>query len=86
MLFVIYLVGPFIIYEYCEHGPLKDYLLSQKSNVTLEVQESLFRFGLDIAKGMEYLASKGVSLQFIVDLNHVAVMKCQLYQIRSFVR
>ena len=58
-------MGPFIIYEYCEHGPLKDYLQSQKSNVTLEVQENLFRFGLDIAKGMEFLASKGVSILII---------------------
>lgn len=52
-------MGPMIIYEFCEHGPLKDYL-SQASNVTIEVQEQLFRFGLDIAKGMEYLASKKV--------------------------
>lgn len=60
--FIFVSVGPFIIYEYCEHGPLKDYLQSHRSNVTLEVQESLFRFGLAIAKGMEYLASKTVSL------------------------
>lgn len=55
------LVGPMIIYEYCEHGPLRDYLQGQNTNITLEVQEQLFRFGLDIAKGMEYLASKKVN-------------------------
>ena len=59
---VINLVGPIMIYEYCEKGPLKDYLQWQSSNVTLEVQDKLFRFGLDIAKGMEYLASKKVKL------------------------
>lgn len=53
-------VGPMIIYEYCEQGTLKEYLQSLKSNVTLEVQEHLFRYGLDIAKGMEYLASKEI--------------------------
>ena len=57
----VYLVGPMIIYEYCEQGPLKDYLQGHASNATLEVQEQLFRFGLDIAKGMEYLASKKVT-------------------------
>lgn len=50
-----------MIYEYCENGPLRDYLHGQRSNITLEIQEELFRFGLDIAKGMEYLASKKVN-------------------------
>ena len=54
-----------MIYEYCDHGPLKDYLQGQASNVTIEVQEQVFRFGLDIAKGMEFLASKKVT-----DANH----------------
>lgn len=55
-------VGPFIIYEYCEKGTLKDYLVNNKTNLTIELQENLFRFGLDIAKGMEYLAGKGVNI------------------------
>ena len=59
-LILYFTVGPFIAYELCENGPLKDYLQTQRSNLTIEVQESLFRFGLDIAKGMEYLASRGV--------------------------
>ncbi|KAK3603169.1 hypothetical protein CHS0354_043002, partial [Potamilus streckersoni] len=53
-------IGPFIIFEYCENGPLKDYLEKQKENITLQLQEELFRFGLDICKGMEYLVSKKV--------------------------
>ena len=53
-------MGPFIIYEYCENGTLKDYVDQHKNNVTIEVQDNFYRFGLDIAKGMEYLASKGV--------------------------
>jgi hypothetical protein len=53
-------VGPFIIYEFCENGTLRDYLAERKNNVTMELQENLFRFGLDIAKGMEFLAGKGV--------------------------
>ncbi|KAH3716765.1 hypothetical protein DPMN_059494 [Dreissena polymorpha] len=54
-------MGPFIIYEYCENGTLKEYLVQNKSNVTIEVKETLFRFGIDIAKGMEYLAGKGIT-------------------------
>ena len=54
-------VGPFIIYEYCEQGSIKEYLQNQKPDVTVDLQEKLFRFGFDIAKGMEYLASKSVS-------------------------
>ncbi|KAK3588467.1 hypothetical protein CHS0354_004681 [Potamilus streckersoni] len=52
--------GPFIIYEFCEKGTLKDYLESQRDQLTLEMQEKLYRFGLDICKGMQYLASKDV--------------------------
>ena len=54
-------MGPFILYEYCERGALKEYLQEHQGDVNMEVHESLFRFGLDIAKGMEYLASKKVS-------------------------
>ncbi|KAL4222693.1 hypothetical protein ACF0H5_018734 [Mactra antiquata] len=53
-------MGPFIIYEYCQHGTLKDYLVDNKNHLSIELQENLFRFGLDIAKGMEYLAEKGI--------------------------
>ncbi|KAL3832344.1 hypothetical protein ACJMK2_023996 [Sinanodonta woodiana] len=53
-------IGPFIILEHCENGPLKDYLETQRKNITVELQDKLFRFGLDICKGMEYLASKKI--------------------------
>ncbi|KAK3603161.1 hypothetical protein CHS0354_042994 [Potamilus streckersoni] len=53
-------IGPFIVHEYCENGTLKEYLEKNKNNVTVELQELLFRFGLDIAKGMEYLAKKDI--------------------------
>ncbi|WAQ93657.1 FER-like protein [Mya arenaria] len=46
---------------FCENGTLKDYLEKNKSNMNVEMQENLFRFGLDIAKGMEFLASRGVT-------------------------
>lgn len=55
-------MGPFIIHEFCENENLRDYLLSMKGNVTIPLQENLFRFGRDVAKGMEYLASKKVCL------------------------
>ncbi|KAH3778227.1 hypothetical protein DPMN_179682 [Dreissena polymorpha] len=42
-----------------KNGTLKEYLVQHKSNVTMEIQETLFRIGRDIAMGMEYLAGKG---------------------------
>ncbi|KAH3716737.1 hypothetical protein DPMN_059466 [Dreissena polymorpha] len=54
-------MGPFVLYEYCENGTLKEYLVQHKSNVTMEIQETLFRIGRDIAMGMEYLAGKGIT-------------------------
>ncbi|KAL3832351.1 hypothetical protein ACJMK2_024003, partial [Sinanodonta woodiana] len=53
-------IGPFIVFEHCWNGPLKDYLETQRKNITVQLQENLFRFGLDICKGMEYLASKKI--------------------------
>ncbi|XP_052814816.1 uncharacterized protein LOC128241772 [Mya arenaria] len=53
-------MGPFIIYEYCSNGQLSDYLQTMKSNLTLESQEILYRFGLGVARGMEYLAGKEI--------------------------
>ncbi|XP_052799359.1 uncharacterized protein LOC128230970 [Mya arenaria] len=48
--------GPLIINEYCENGTLKEYLEERKSNMTVEMQENLFRFGFDVVKGMDFLA------------------------------
>jgi len=53
-----------IIYEMCEKGTLKDFLVANKANVTVDLQDNLYRFGLDIAKGMEHLASKQVQFTF----------------------
>ena len=54
-----------IIYEMCEKGTLKDFLWANKAKVDMDLQESLFRFGLDIAKGMEHLAANGVTLVLV---------------------
>ncbi|KAH3716755.1 hypothetical protein DPMN_059484 [Dreissena polymorpha] len=51
-------IGPTILYEYCENGTFKKYLVNNKANLTVE---TLFCFGLDIAKGMQYLAGKGIT-------------------------
>ncbi|KAK3600800.1 hypothetical protein CHS0354_020477 [Potamilus streckersoni] len=53
-------IGPFMIYEYCENGNLRDYLESQRNNVTMELHENMFHFGLDTCKGMEFLVSRKI--------------------------
>ncbi|WAR10291.1 FGFR2-like protein [Mya arenaria] len=53
-------IGPFMLLEYCTNGQLSDYLQTMKSNITLETQEILYRFGLGVARGMEYLAGKEI--------------------------
>ncbi|KAL3832082.1 hypothetical protein ACJMK2_023760 [Sinanodonta woodiana] len=53
-------IGPFMLYEYCENGNLRDYLKAQRNNITLELQENMFRYGFDCCKGMEYLASRKI--------------------------
>jgi len=59
-----------IIYALCEKGTLKEFLVSNKGNVTIDLQDTLYRFGLDIVKGMEYLASKGVILVYMDQINY----------------
>ncbi|XP_053373176.1 fibroblast growth factor receptor-like isoform X2 [Mercenaria mercenaria] len=53
-------VGPFIIYEYCANGQMRDYLETMKNNVTLETLELQLRFGLGVARGMDYLAQRKI--------------------------
>ncbi|WAR10287.1 RON-like protein, partial [Mya arenaria] len=53
------LVGPIIILEHCVNGQLNDYLQTNKSSITEESQD-LIRFGLGVARGMEYLAGKRI--------------------------
>ncbi|WAR10657.1 FGFR1-like protein [Mya arenaria] len=54
------IMGPFMVFEYCANGQLSDYLQTLKSNLTLDTQEILSRFGLGVARGMDYLAGKEV--------------------------
>jgi len=67
---VVLAVGPMIIYALCEKGTLKEFLVSNKGNVTIDLQDTLYRFGLDIVKGMEYLASKGVIFVYMDQNNY----------------
>ncbi|XP_053391930.1 uncharacterized protein LOC123531686 [Mercenaria mercenaria] len=53
-------IGPFIIYEFCSNGQLRDYLQTLRTNLTLETQERLQRFGLGVARGMEHLAQRKI--------------------------
>ncbi|WAR20995.1 SVH2-like protein [Mya arenaria] len=72
-------MGPMIIYEFRENKTLRDYIEKNKSNMTVEMQENLFRFGLDIAKGMDYLTTKGVTHRRLaarnILLNHLNEVK-----------
>lgn len=54
-------VGPVMILEYCDKGPMNKWLTSQKNSVSESVVENLYRFSYDIVRGMEFLASKDVS-------------------------
>ena len=54
-------VGPFMLLEYCPNGQLNDHLATMRNNVNVETMEKLFRFGVCIARGMEYLADRSVS-------------------------
>ncbi|CAG2221010.1 CSK [Mytilus edulis] len=52
--------GPIMVLEYCSQGVLKDFLESVRSNVTVELEERLFRITLGICEGMDYLSSQQV--------------------------
>lgn len=54
-------VGPFLIYEYCSNGQMRDHLEKMKTNATVETQKQQIRLGIGVARGMDYLAQKGVS-------------------------
>ncbi|XP_046557085.1 tyrosine-protein kinase receptor Tie-1-like [Haliotis rubra] len=53
-------LGPVVVLEYCENGPLDKWLTSRQDKVNLEVLEQIQTFVLGIARGMEYLVSKEV--------------------------
>ncbi|XP_071156378.1 uncharacterized protein [Mytilus edulis] len=52
--------GPMMILEYCSKGVLKEFLESARSNITVELEERLFRMAFGICNGMDYLASNKV--------------------------
>ena len=53
--------GPFMVLEYCEKGILKDFLVSCKENVTVDLEERVFRMIFGICLGMDYLSSRKVN-------------------------
>lgn len=53
-------MGPVMVLEYCDNGPLNKWLQRNKSSVNETLVENLYRFSYDIVRGMEYLASKDI--------------------------
>ena len=54
-----------MLLEYCETGTMKDWLVDNRTRVNDDIIERLFRFSYDIARGMEFLASKDVNITII---------------------
>ncbi|CAC5371428.1 Tyrosine-protein kinase receptor Tie-1,Mast/stem cell growth factor receptor-related protein Kit,Platelet-derived growth factor receptor alpha,Vascular endothelial growth factor receptor 2,Mast/stem cell growth factor receptor kita,Vascular endothelial growth factor receptor 1,Vascular endothelial growth factor receptor 3 [Mytilus coruscus] len=52
--------GPMMILEYCSKGVLKQFLEAIKSNMSIDIEEKLFRMVFGICQGMDFLASKQV--------------------------
>ena len=77
--FVLCLVGPYLVLEYCENGPMRDWLLTQKRRVTDDVIERFYRLTLDVSKGMEYLSSKKVWHSHKITWNTSAVCPSAIY-------
>ena len=59
------IVGAFMVLEYCENGTLNSYLSKHKDKVNDDMHERLFKFSLEICKGMNFLASRGVRSCFV---------------------
>ncbi|XP_033739140.1 uncharacterized protein LOC117326497 [Pecten maximus] len=53
-------LGQFMLLELCETGVMRTWLQHQKKNVTDSEVDALYRMTFDIAKGMNYLASKQI--------------------------
>lgn len=51
-----------MILEYCSKGVLKQFLEAIKSNISVDIDERLSRMVFGICLGMDFLASKQVSL------------------------
>ncbi|OWF35134.1 uncharacterized protein LOC110443319 [Mizuhopecten yessoensis] len=53
-------MGPVMVLEYCDNGPMNKWLQRNKASVNETVVENLYRFSYDIVRGMEYLASQEI--------------------------
>ncbi|XP_060064515.1 uncharacterized protein LOC132544877 [Ylistrum balloti] len=53
-------MGPVMVLEYCDNGPMNKWLQRNKASVNESIIENLYRFSYDIVRGMEYLASKDI--------------------------
>ncbi|XP_048246416.1 uncharacterized protein LOC124142642 isoform X1 [Haliotis rufescens] len=53
-------LGPVMVLEYCEIGQLDKWLTKQRSNINEDTLDRIQNFALDIARAMEYLASKKI--------------------------
>ncbi|XP_067648778.1 uncharacterized protein [Haliotis asinina] len=54
-------LGPVMVVEYCENGQMDKWLKNQKNGITEDILETVQKFGLGVARGMEYLARKGIT-------------------------
>ncbi|XP_048244076.1 angiopoietin-1 receptor-like isoform X1 [Haliotis rufescens] len=54
-------LGPVMVLEYCENGQMDKWLRDHRDNVNVDTLERIQNFGLGIARGMEYLAKKGIT-------------------------
>ncbi|XP_076438828.1 uncharacterized protein LOC143277811 [Babylonia areolata] len=53
--------GPVLVMEYCEMGQMDRWLVQNRGTMSEQVMENLLRFGHGVARGMEYIASKGIT-------------------------
>eukprot|EP00105_Crassostrea_gigas_P015186 XP_011432106.1 PREDICTED: uncharacterized protein LOC105331553 [Crassostrea gigas] len=54
------LFGPYMLLEYCELGPMRDWLIEHRNKVNDELITEFCKLVQGIAKGMECLAIKGI--------------------------
>ncbi|XP_067649879.1 uncharacterized protein [Haliotis asinina] len=53
-------LGPVMVLEYCKTGQLDKWLTKQRLNITSDTLDRIQNFALEIARAMEYLASKKI--------------------------
>ena len=59
-------VGAYVLLEYCEEGALLGWLKKQRGKVNEYLLDKMCSIVFGVAKGMEYLVSKEVSVQYSV--------------------